>query len=385
MSLFNIKGESLQLIPAKVKQTYYKDDKPENTFYVSALILDGYSSQREVFARPLFSNMRQPPLEGETVLLLSTIGSYASGISSNEELYYLGIINLQGSVHHNSIPNINEVETRNDGGGDAQSYQTTGAGSTRKQQQAKIDSKFPESRNVKAIQPYVGDVLIEGRFGNSIRLSSTLKSTNVYTKNANWQKGDGTEGDPMLILRVNKPTQNTNKVNDFITEDFTKDDSIITLQSTQALNFTPGSNVTDSIKNQSLDSWDKGQKFGGKQILISSGRVVFNSTQNEIIAFAKKGIGLSSADAISLDAQKNIEMSATKILLGKNADEPLIMGNKMKDWMDQLIDAIGKLTAITAVGPSSPLDQSPLWPQIVALKNQFQNNLSQISFTKQSK
>jgi len=385
MSLFNIKGESLQLIPAKVKQTYYKDDKPENTFYVSALILDGYSSQREVFARPLFSNMRQPPLEGETVLLLSTIGSYASGISSNEELYYLGIINLQGSVHHNSIPNINEVETRNDGGGDAQSYQTTGAGSTRKQQQAKIDSKFPESRNVKAIQPYVGDVLIEGRFGNSIRLTSTLKSTNVYTKNANWQKGDGTEGDPMLILRVNKPTQNTNKVNDFITEDFTKDDSIITLQSTQALNFTPGSSVTDSIKNQSLDSWDKGQKFGGKQILISSGRVVFNSTQNEIIAFAKKGIGLSSADAISLDAQKNIEMSATKILLGKNADEPLIMGNKMKDWMEQLIDAIGKLTAITAVGPSSPLDQSPLWPQIVALKNQFQNNLSQISFTKQSK
>jgi|694.fasta_scaffold32673_7 hypothetical protein len=385
MSLFNIKGESLQLIPAKVKQTYYKDDKPENTFYVSALILDGYSSQREVFARPLFSNMKQPPLEGETVLLLSTIGSYASGISSNEEMYYLGIINLQGSVHHNSIPNVNEVETRNEGGGNAQSYQTTGAGSTKKQQQAKIDSKFPESRNVKAIQPYVGDVLIEGRFGNSIRLTSTLKSTNVYTKNANWQKGDGTEGDPMLILRASKPTQNTNKVNDFITEDFTKDDSIITLQSTQALNFTPGSSVTDSIKNQSLDSWDKGQKFGGKQILISSGRVVFNSTQNEIIAFAKKGIGLSSADAISLDAQKNIEMSATKILLGKNADEPLIMGNKMKDWMEQLIDAIGKLTAITAVGPSSPLDQSPLWPKIVALKNQFQNNLSQISFTKQSK
>jgi hypothetical protein len=385
MSLFNVKGESLQLIPAKVNQTYYKDDKPENTFYVSALILDGYSSQREVFARPLFSNMKQPPLEGETVLLLGTIGSYASGISSNEELYYLGIINLQGSVHHNSIPNINEVETRNEGGGNAQSYQTTGAGSTKKQQQAKIDSKFPESRNVKAIQPYVGDVLIEGRFGNSIRLTSTLKSTNVYTKNANWQKGDGTEGDPMLILRASKPTQNTNKVNDFITEDFTKDDSIITLQSTQALNFTPGSSVTDSIKNQSLDSWDKGQKFGGKQILISSGRVVFNSTQNEIIAFAKKGIGLSSADAISLDAQKNIEMSATKILLGKNADEPLIMGNKMKDWMEQLIDAIGKLTAITAVGPSSPLDQSPLWPKIVALKNQFQNNLSQISFTKQSK
>lgn len=189
----------------------------------------------------------------------------------------------------------------------------------------------------------------------------------------------------MLIIRASKPTNNTNKTNDFITEDFNKDDTFMVLQTTQGLTFNPASTVNDSIKNQGLDSWNTGKKFSGKQILINSGRIIFNSTQNEIIAFAKKGFAVSSAGSISFDAQQNVETSAQKIMLGKNADEPLVMGNKLKDWMDQFVDAIGKLTAITAVGPSSPLSNSPQWAQIQALKQQFQNNLSQLAYTKLSK
>lgn len=120
MSLFKIKGESVQLIPAKVKEVYYKDDKPESTFYIKALILDGYSSERVVNARPLFVNTKHPPLDGETVLLLSTISSYASGLGYNEDLYYLGIINLQGNVHHNSLPNVNEITVQSNAGGSAE-------------------------------------------------------------------------------------------------------------------------------------------------------------------------------------------------------------------------------------------------------------------------
>lgn len=385
MSLFKIRGENVQIIPAKVKEVYYKDDKPESTFYITALILDGASSERQVNARPLFVNNKQLPLEGETVLLIGTVSSYSSGLGANEDLYYIGIINLQGNVHHNSLPNANEIETQTQAGGDSANYQTGNAGSTTKKEKAKVDKNFPESKTVKSLQPYIGDVIYEGRFGNSIRLTSTLKSYNGYTKQPNWNKANGTEGDPLMIIRVSKPTQNTNKSNDFITEDFKKDDSFILLQSSQGIDFEPASTVTDSIKNQKLDSWNTGKKFSGKQILISSGRIIFNSTQNEIIAFAKKGIGLSSADSISFDAQKNIEMSGNKIMLGKDADEPLVLGKKFKDWMDDFIDALGKMTAITAMGPSSPFQSSPQWPQIQALKQQFENNLSQLAYTKKSK
>ena len=385
MSLFNIKGESVQFIPAKVASVYYKDDKPESTFYVKALILDGYNSNREVNARPLFVNVKQPPLEGETVLLMSTISSYASGIASDEDMYYLGIINLQGNVHHNSLPNVNEITVQTTGGGDSTSYQTVGAGSPKSNTQAKVDSKFPESKLVKSLQPYVGDVLIEGRFGTGIRFTSTLKNADVYTKTANWTKANGAEGDPMVIIRASKPTQNTNKSNDFITEDFNKDDSFITLQTSQGINFKPGSDTNDSIKNQGLDSWDRGNKFSGKQILVSSGRIVFNSTQNEIIAFAKKGFAISSAGSVSIDANQNIEMSSNKILIGKNADEPLVLGNKLKDWIGQLIEAIGAITVTTSMGPSGPIQGSPQWARVEVLKAQFQTNLSQVAYTKQTK
>jgi len=383
--LFNIKGESVQLFPAKVVETYYKDDKPESTFYIKAQVLDGRSTNRLVNARPLFVNIKQPPLDGEVVLLMSTMSSYGNGLAYNEDTYYLGVINLQGNVHHASIPNVNEITSQTTAGGSSEQYQTGAAGSTTKNKPAKVDKKFPESTLVKSLQPYVGDVIIEGRFGNSIRLTSSLKNADVYSKQAQWNKGDGAEGDPMMIIRTSKPTQNTGKTNDFVTEDFNKDDSFIVLQSGQSLNFTPSSTATDSIKNKTLDSWNTGKKFSGKQILINSGRIVFNSTQNEIIAFAKKGIGLSSAGSIAIDAQQDIEASANKILLGKNADEPLLLGNKTKTWTDEFIDALGNLTVMTAIGPSSPLSASPGWAQILSIKAKYQNNLSQLSFTKLSK
>ena len=385
MSLFKIKGENVQLIPAKVTSVYYKDDKPENTFSITATILDGYSSNRLVSARPLFVNNKHIPLVGETVILLGTVSSYSTGVGLREDLYYLGVINLQGNVHHNSLPNINEISTESQASGNSNTYQTTNTGVTTKSEQAKVDSKFPENQTVKSLQPYVGDTLYEGRFGSSIRLTSTLKDTEGYTKTANWNAGNGSAGDPLMILRVSKPTQNTNKSNDFITEDFNKDDSFITLQSTQGLDFQAASNVTDSIKNQGLNTWDTGKKFSGKQIVINSGRIVFNSTQNEIIAFAKKGIGLSSAGPISLDASTNIEANASKIMLGKDADEPLILGNKMKQWVTDFVTAVGNLTAITAIGPSSPLNTSPTWAQVKSLEAQFTNNLSTLAYTKLSK
>ena len=384
--LYNIKGEQVQIFPAKVQETYYKDDKPQSTFYIKAQVLDGRSTNRIVNARPLDVNIKQLPLDGETVLLMSTISGYASGLGYNEDVYYLGIINLQGNVHHNSLPNVNEIETQTTAGCSSSEYQTGNAGSTKKNTPAKIDKNFPESALVKSLQPYIGDLLIEGRFGSSIRLTSSLKNTDKYTKTPNWNKGDGAEGDPMIIIRTSKPTQNTGKSNDFITEDFSKDDSYMVLQSGQSLvNFTPSSTATDSIKNKGLDSWNQGKKFSGKQVLINSGRIIFNSTQNEIIAFAKKGIGLSSAGPISLDAQGDIEMVGTKILLGQNADEPLLLGNKTKDWVDEFFNALASLTVMTAVGPSSPLNASPGWAQIETIKAKFQNNLSQLSFTKLSK
>lgn len=381
-----INSSNGNLVAAEVTNVYYKDDAPENTFYIECKLLTGSTIVKTVTARPIQANIKHIPIIGEMVLLLSAVSSYGSAQGVQPELYYLCTINIQGNIHHNALVGATDFTVERTAGGNSKGYQqsSAGGGQNTGAEKAKLDENFPENKTAKSLQPYLGDVLLEGRFGNTIRLSSTIKQTNLYSKSANWVKASGTEGDPILIIRTSKPAGSSGN-NTFTTEDFKKDDSIIALTSTQGLNFEPASNVLDSINNQSLNSWNSGTKFSGKQVLITSGRLIFNSTQNEIICFAKKGIALSSDTAISIDTKNNFEVSGQKILLGVNADEPIPMGNKLKDWTEKLIDAIGKVTAITNVGPSAPLSQSPNWVQVEVLKKQFDNNLSKQSFVKQQK
>ena len=130
------------------------------------------------------------------------------------------------------------------------------------------------------------------------------------------------------------------------------------MASGQNLTFEQSSKKLTSLNSKNLTSW-KSERWGTTpQTLISSGRIVFNSTQKEIIAFAKKGIGLSSETNIALEAGNTVVLNAPRIELGDNATQPIILSQ-------QFLAALGALTVITPVGPSAPLSASPIWPQIL--------------------
>jgi hypothetical protein len=233
---------------------------------------------------------------------------------------------------------------------------------------------------VRPLQHYIGDILIEGRYGNSIRFSTTPKS-GKFTVQPKWSSGKPAA--PITIFR-NSVQEKGGKINGFITEDFNKEDNVIVQASGQNIEFEQASKVLSSTNKYSLTSW-KDENWGTTpQTLISSGRIVFNSFQKEIIAFAKKGIALSSETAITIDAKDMVSVNAKKMELGTNSSEPLILGNKWKKWMEDLIDAIGALTDISPVGPCAPTKSDPQWGKIASLKAQIPSLLSDISFTKKS-
>jgi hypothetical protein len=223
-------------------------------------------------------------------------------------------------------------------------------------------------------------MLIEGRYGNSIRFSTTPKS-GKFTVQPKWSNGKPAA--PITIFRNTKQSTDTKKVNDFVTEDFTNEENIIVQASGQKLEFEQASGLLTAIKKHKITSW-KDENWGTTpQTLISSGRIVFNSTQKEIIAFAKNGIGLSSETTVAIDAKDAISLNADKIELGTDAKEALILGNAFKTWMENLIQAISTLTPISPVGPCSPLTASPQWAAIESLKGQIEPTLlSQVAFTK---
>jgi hypothetical protein len=380
----------INLQPAEVLEVLYSDSNPNLIYGIKVKILDSSPisgdnpemSPSAITAKPLNTSFIRIPIVGEVVLILKAPSSYATSVREATETYYLDIISLQSSIHHNALPSVT-IKTIEKGkaSGDSDKYNEAGSGNNQQPKDPQIDVNFTENPTVKPLQPYVGDVLIAGRYGNSIRFSTTPKP-GKFTVQPNWAGGPTSA--PITIFRNSKQVIDTKKTNDYITEDFTNEENVIVQASGQNITFEQASGVTTSIESKKITSW-KDESWGTTpQTLISSGRIVFNSTQKEIIAFAKNGIGLSTETSIAIDAKEDVSINGTKIELGTEADEPLILGNKWKEWANGLIDDLAKLTVVTPVGPSSPLSASPQWASIAAYKGKIDSLLSDLSFTKKS-
>lgn len=385
---FNIRGEQSTFAPAEVLEVFYDKTTAAAVGMIKVKLLDGKTpassteDTRALTAIPLNRNMRRIPIIGEVVLILKAPGPYASALGASYEYYYVDIISLQSNVHHNGLPTSTKfTATANGLSGNASGYQAASAGATVNQtNEPSLDKNFAENENVKALQPYVGDVIFEGRYGNSIRFSSTQKS-GKFTIDPNWNKAN--PGDPILTIRNTRQTQATGKINDYVTEDFTKDDNSIVLSTGQELTFEQSSKALSANKSVQINSWQKENWGKTPQMLLSSGRIIFNSSQKEIIAFAKNGIGLSSETNIGIDAKDTVAINGgQKILLGTNATEALVLGTSWQAWMNSLITALGSSTVITPMGPSSPLLASPTWASVAALQAQLPTLISDSVFTK---
>jgi hypothetical protein len=376
-----------QITPAEVLEVIYEDTNPNLIYGLKVKEFGGtpagdVNSLAAITAKPLNTSYIRVPVVGEVVLILKAPSSFSSGTRDTLDTYYIDIVSMQSSIHHNGLPTAtNKTITTSKASGNSANYNESASGNTQKASSPKLDPNFTEEVSIKPMQPYIGDVLMTGRYGNSIRFSTTPKS-GKFTVKQKWSAGDPAA--PITIIRNSKTTTGAGKVNNFITEDFKKDDNLIVMASGQLIEFENSSKVLSSNSKYALDSWKKENWGKTPQTLITSGRIIFNSTQKEIMAFAKNGIGLSSETAITIDAKNMISLNAKKMELGTSSDQQLILGNKWQEWMEKLIDAIGALTDISPVGPCIPTKSDPQWGAIETLKGQIPTLLSDISFTKKS-
>jgi hypothetical protein len=118
-------------------------------------------------------------------------------------------------------------------------------------------SNFSEKGNIHPLLPYTGDVIYEGRWGQSIRFSSTLKTSNPWST-------AGTDGDPITILRNGQDPNSSDFGAEPITENIKNDLSSIYLTSHQQLPF--------SIANENFISYTTPpitpSQFSNPQIIL---------------------------------------------------------------------------------------------------------------------
>ena len=379
----------MQIRYGEVLRVIYTDDNPNLLYGIEVKILnsdpiavkDPETSTSVITAKPLNINFKRMPIVGEIVALLNAPTSYSSGLRNTADIYYFSIVSAQSNIHHNAVPTVSRITAQFTAtNGDSDQYRETSAGNTNTPTSPKLDTNFTENSNVQSLQPYVGDVIIEGRYGNSIRFSTSPKS-GTFTLSPRWEGGSQTA--PITIIRNTLQSSTPSKINGFTTENFNTDDSSIVLSSGQELEFEVDSKALTAAKANKLTSWQT-ERFGTTpQILSTSGRILLNSRLKEIGLFSKSGILLSTDSAVTIDAATKFVAESSKIELGNNANEPLILGNAFNSWMNQLVTALSTVTPIhPVVGPCLPLAATPQWPAVLSLLSQIPTILSQVAFTK---
>ena len=281
----------------------------EEAYYgLSAITNDSTSN---TIAIPLLPNIKQYPLINELTYVIFLPGANLTENPNSSVAYYFPPSNVWNSQHHNAVPvspNLTPAEDRD--------YVSTTLGSYRRVTDNSTDiflgKTFDEKIDLHPLLPYEGDTIYEGRWGNSIRLGSTVG--NSFISN-NWSSGSNYKnGDPITIIR-NGQANYTSDPWVPVTEDINNDKSSIYLTSNQQLPLFPAS-VNNSSFSKSTPPINIGQ-YEGNQIILNSGRLVFNAKSDSILLLANKTIQLSCNETLGVDA-KQISLTANKIYLGSS-------------------------------------------------------------------
>jgi hypothetical protein len=387
-----------KLIPARVIDVILDETHPDfpnlgewNSIGIIKYELINFPEGEQVakkIAKPLLANIKTFPLKNEIVFLIRLPDTDSlSNLTNNEIYYYLTLVSMWNHPHHNALPNplnsdIISKSQRKD-------YKSIEDGNTRRITDSPVEinlnstnnsgGKFVERINIHPILPFTGDNIFEGRFGNSIRLGSTVKSNSLYQNN--WSTS-GNEGDPIVIIRNGQPINSSDEGWLPIVENVNSDLSSIYFTSTQRIPIEVSTKNYSGISTEQLPLFPA--SYNGNQIIINSGRLLLNSTIDSILLSSKKVIALSAIEDIGISTRKNVTLTGDLIKLGGiNAGESLLLGDSFIKQFKVLLEAMNllcdALVAEPALKGGAPAAASQLKTIINLIKDK--NYLSRFSKT----
>ena len=296
------------------------------------------NSNSNNIALPLLPYLKNYPLVNELVLLFQLPDTNIGSNNNTKKYYYLNSIALWNNQHMNGYPNLLKKSqtqpTQN------KTYQEMSDGQTSKSTDEEVDynfnsplvgGTFAERSNIHPLLSYAGDIILEGRWGNSIRFGSTVK-----VDSNNWSS-NGENGDPITIIRNGQSPESSDEGFIPVVENINKDLSSIYLTSNQTIPLKtkitsfPALNTPPEVVTA----------YNGSQVMISSDRLVFNTKADSIILNSNKTISLTSVQSMGLYSQEGdiiLQSGRGNVRLGDaNANQSIILGdNFIEDFQDLL-------------------------------------------------
>ena len=331
------------------------------------LVVSNFNEPNEEcdFIRPLNVNNRDFPLVGELVLVHDL----------SNKLFYGKRLGLFNSPNQNSVPSVGLSSRVSKTKGNSETYQESQAsgGSNQNFEKFKYGNYFISNKKIHPLQKFEGDVTFEGRIGQSLRFGHNAKV-----------EGDNPNESPNILMRVGQLVDAEKNGTDIsslddnylqpIEESINDDGSSIYMTTKQEVLLTEAT-VESPSNFASVET--PPEKYDGKQIILNSDRIIFNSKLNEIIGSSKKGINfmtegqftidndkkliLNTQDKVNINALSDIvaktdtkfEVDSPKINLGAGAGEAIPLGDTLIDLIGQICDGIKSLQFVNSGGPAS--------------------------------
>ena len=325
------------------------DSNPDN-FNSILVSLQDRASTNILRCFPLNPNSRHIPILGEQVYVIVANSDEASASSQSSRNYYISVVGLQKNVNHNALSEL----TKSEGKSTPNFSQAFNGIPIQSSTDSQIDfgNGFVEDSSISQLQPFLGDIIHEGRYGQSIRFGYTPKGVkttdnkiNGATEEPSW-KSDTPES-PITIIRNGGQSSGYNK---FVIEDINEDDSSIWLGSKQTIGLKPSNGFSLGVTPQNV--------YKNSQIVINSDRIVLNSKSDSVLISGKKSVNISTSNW--------------------KADMD-VMFTQLEEVTNSLITLSTKMVSITAT--PSPL--TPLSAPFVELSTKAAQIKTQLTLMKQ--
>ena len=366
----------------------------------------------KILFRPINSDDITQPIEA-----IPLIRGFEDSIAESDQIlyitinkinYYLGPINTKNTPSVTTdpgyIPRRNNLSYRGDlshqrGDGSNMLYPEISVPKLSKVRNKSMDfpavsNQIPENTLMYEKSLFT-DLLLEGRFGNGIRLGARNQNPNLIISNNNIGSVETLGGGGSIFAMTSIGTIDDN----FPTETHIeiRNDESVDVEGFRLsadlddFNIGRGNYIVNEEKPENLFNYQYGyvedynpdepitpnNEFD--QVIISSDRIIFNSTVEDITISANRNINLGSNKNFTLNNKGFSVFQSPNIYIGEAAklrDEPMVLGSQLQNLLVRILRLLGDAQAL---GDMNVPQKLTLFPNIhiAGTLSQEVNNIMQ--------
>ena len=320
---------------------------------------------------PLLRGMVDVPVKGDSVLLcdFGGVNYYFGPLNSiNSPNFNIDTLNT-GINPYNSNTQIETDSTFREKFNIPKNYLIAAISRLQKKYKQTLDdpkqTNKGEEGSISKMDTH-GDMLFEGRYGNSLRIGSRGAYPLITISNGR-NIGEISENiyDGSLISIVSAGSILDHFDNFQLSSDSIEDNPRL----------IAGGNDAEETQSFNYNFGNDGElPILSNQILINSDKITLNAKNNNITLSSFVNMDFGAGNNLTINTRNYTSIESSNIYLGKQAqekNEPLVLGNKLKELLEEIVGVIESLKVTGCIaGLSGPVDPSTI-QKVNSLKNKL--------------